>query len=540
METVLIHSAFGLWPMFEYELDIVQRELDAGNHVIFLHCFGNQTDCPANNPKYQQTFKERYCKECRSRVVNGIKWLDTNSGLFEHYEYEHLSEYQETQVNELMSKLENIEKDEKYVKPLVNDIAPEIFEAALSQFISTTRNTTLDLAYHWPHFRSIIRTAIQSHFSANYHINKLEPNKVYIYNGRMARYRPLLRLCQRKKIDLMVYEYPFLGGAIDYSRYVMSKGNYYHDRANFSRQLFEYYIGDATPETKKLDIGAKWYEERLHKSSHPFLKKMKKKQNKGQLPIEWDQQKFNISFFVSSEYEWAQIPEALNQQPYTGQCDFIEHIKNNITDRAQLYIRIHPNLIKDEKKFVARISEFNNDQVVVISPESNVDTYQLAIDSDLIICFGSTVGIESAFLKKPVIVIGASLYSSFQATSNPSTHNDVVKLINNAIQGELSAFPAEQQRYEGACAYAWTMMNYGIKAKYLKRRSYLGGSMIRNGKETNIKANLLIYNYNRLLDAPLKFVAGIRMVLNDPEKRAQFTQNPLSSIKDKIFGELPS
>ena len=31
MKTVLMHTSFGLWPMLEYELDIAQKEMDAGN-----------------------------------------------------------------------------------------------------------------------------------------------------------------------------------------------------------------------------------------------------------------------------------------------------------------------------------------------------------------------------------------------------------------------------------------------------------------------------------------------------------------------------
>ena len=41
-KTIVIHSAFGLWTMFEDELDIAPRELDARNKVVFLFCKGNQ------------------------------------------------------------------------------------------------------------------------------------------------------------------------------------------------------------------------------------------------------------------------------------------------------------------------------------------------------------------------------------------------------------------------------------------------------------------------------------------------------------------
>ena len=44
----MILPAFGVWPVLEYELDIVQRRLDAGDEVVWLMCEGNAPFCPAN------------------------------------------------------------------------------------------------------------------------------------------------------------------------------------------------------------------------------------------------------------------------------------------------------------------------------------------------------------------------------------------------------------------------------------------------------------------------------------------------------------
>ena len=90
MSNIMIHSAYGLWPMLEYELDIMQRELDAGNNVIFLYCRGDQKSCPANKEWANSTPKKRYCIECKSRVEKGIDWL-TNTDLLEVVEYDNIN-----------------------------------------------------------------------------------------------------------------------------------------------------------------------------------------------------------------------------------------------------------------------------------------------------------------------------------------------------------------------------------------------------------------------------------------------------------------
>ena len=81
MKTIIINTAIGLFPMLEYELDIVQKELDKGNKVVF-YCTGGLQQCGANNPKGGH-LKNRYCSECKSRVYDGIKWLNAKSGMLE-------------------------------------------------------------------------------------------------------------------------------------------------------------------------------------------------------------------------------------------------------------------------------------------------------------------------------------------------------------------------------------------------------------------------------------------------------------------------
>ena len=66
--------------MLEYELDIVQRELDEGNRVILLYCLGNQIQCDANNPKPGQPFRRRYCSECRGRVATDFRRVISERG----------------------------------------------------------------------------------------------------------------------------------------------------------------------------------------------------------------------------------------------------------------------------------------------------------------------------------------------------------------------------------------------------------------------------------------------------------------------------
>jgi hypothetical protein len=538
MKTVLIHSAFGLWPMLEYELDIAQKELDIGNKVIFLYCNGGQVECPASTPKVGNKFKKRYCQECRSRVKKGVNWLKQGSGQL-HLESYDITYDDDIKVADILHQVENSYPNEAAIQSITDVNGVDIFESALSTAMSKLRDSSPKLKNNWPLVKSFIDVSLRAYFSASHHLSKWNPDTVYIYNGRISRYRPMLRLVQSKNIKLFVYEYPGKGGDVSYEGYTVVKNNYSHDLLNYSKQSKAIYDSSIIEDKIKLKIGEKWYLERLYGDSHEFQVTMRERQKKDSLPIDWCHNNFNISFFISSEYEWAGIPEVVKTRPYKDQYDCIVKLSKILPKQSKLYIRVHPNLKNDEKILLDRLSSIKHQNVVLIDPLESVDTYKLAEVSDLIICFGSTVGIEAAFMKKPVIVVGVTTYTEFNATIMVTQHDDLVNTVEAAINGDYSDFPSKSQRYEGACAYAWSLINFQTKTKYVERAAYLGGYMVRNGIKTNISPGIYIKIYNRLLDFPVKVFSSFVDVISDNNKLQRFKKRPIESIKNKFFGEMP-
>ena len=117
--------------MLEYELDIVQKELDKGNKVVFLHCTGGLQQCGANNPKGGH-LKNRYCSECKSRVYDGIKWLNAKSGMLEVADSELIFEDQKQSINFILQNIDNLRTDINKLIQFVNIDGVDIYEAAKS------------------------------------------------------------------------------------------------------------------------------------------------------------------------------------------------------------------------------------------------------------------------------------------------------------------------------------------------------------------------------------------------------------------------
>jgi len=539
MDTVLIHTATGLWPMLEYELDIVQRELDRGNRVIFMYCRGNVGVCPANPQRSGQSRKQRYCLECQSRVKSGLKWLEPSDGRLEAVEYDQYTHTEEDSIQLLMDKLDRSDRSVATIKRMVNFEGVDVFEASYSTLMTHIRDSELNLEYHWNSLKQLLRVGISSYYSASSHIAHYVPDRVYIYNGRISRYRPLMRLVQRQEKELFVYEYPVR----DFLHYSLTRGTYPHDIGNASKELKDLFLKTAPDPVIVKNEAETWFlnrsQRKLDGPQKLFLdSKLVHMKDDHSLPV-WDKSVFNIVFFVSSQDELGGIEENVKDLPF-GQVEAIKRIMEEFPE-IHCYVRIHPNLAGVDKRFVDNLSNLEQIKgVTVIAPESPVNSYALVNAADLVLVYASTIGVEAAFQKKPVISIGKSTCGEFMCTATVRTDKDLMRLIHGAMNGDFSGFPSEAKRYEGACAFAWAQLHFGEKPEYLERDSYFGGYMVRNGEKKEIKASGWIQVINRLVDAPPKLVRGIKVFFSDPIKRKEFSAQPLSVIKKGVFSVLPS
>jgi len=129
--------------------------------------------------------------------------------------------------------------------------------------------------------------------------------------------------------------------------------------------------------------------------------------------------------FESSGFEWKSQDEAC--RALAKAADKYGH---------SLVIRNHPHL---RYKSIADMSKWDNlefidDQhnLTLIRSDSVVDSYELINACDLVVVYGSTVGIEAVYWKKPVIVMSDTLYDEIGASIyKPLTIDGLDALIGN-------------------------------------------------------------------------------------------------------------
>jgi hypothetical protein len=124
------------------------------------------------------------------------------------------------------------------------------------------------------------------------------------------------------------------------------------------------------------------------------------------------------ALFTSSTDEVAGDP--LWQGPYGSQSDWVRDVVEWVGGRrdVELVIKVHPNLggnlyigrAAGELGFYERLAATLPANVRMIFPEEPVSAYALADRADLVLTFGSTIGMEMAMLAKPVLLASRAIY----------------------------------------------------------------------------------------------------------------------------------
>jgi hypothetical protein len=100
-------------------------------------------------------------------------------------------------------------------------------------------------------------------------------------------------------------------------------------------------------------------------------------------------------------------------------------------------VRWHPNLTScgpGEREVVDRIIVETGSQATHYAPESPIDSYALLETADVVVTFGSTIGIESTYYGRPSVMLGRCLYQGLGSCYEPATHEEAVALIRQPLK----------------------------------------------------------------------------------------------------------
>lgn len=310
--------------------------------------------------------------------------------------------------------------------------------------------------------------------------SEVQPDLIYVFNGRMSTYAPVVQYCKLKEIDYRVFEF-----TSRYDKYHVLSRAIPHDIVYREKEMRESWLHNADFEAKK-KISNDFFEAQrsgTHLMDGTFAGAHQKKYHSDQYS-----KKEIITFFNSSIDEFASVPGWENYvYLYESEVDAIVDICQYFTDdlKKQFVLRIHPNLKyldNAQTRNLTRLRSLKN--LDIIEATSEISSYDLMSVSNKIITFGSTIGIEACYFGKPSILLGMSFYDNLDVSYKPDSREVLMKLIATPT---LEAKPSENVHIYG---YWW--MTFGNHFRFRDRSIYKASDLDPNAAEVFIGLALKI------------------------------------------------
>jgi hypothetical protein len=411
-----LHFWFGDFPSARtIDMEVVQKNDRRLSSPQVIYCDGVLPACSLNN-----TGNTSICNACIARTKYHHSLLQISTVMVP------LSSLIEDRILLDLKSLDHDCMTPDFLVTLVEPIAG-IGRGALSSTISTTRDKSLTSETARELASKFLKSALLIHSAVTVAIDIYSPKSLVVHNGRLAEYHAVYLTALHNHIDVFTHEVctPYYGW------YLFKNGRihdiqHYHDLIEFSTQ-------SVTAEKMESVASDFFNEKRSRKALH---ENFTKHQTVGHRSYSKDNRK-TVTIFTSSEDEFAAIGPEWDFPLFTTQHEAISWIideLSSVDEKVFVIVRMHPNMIKMHESDLRPYTSLLNKGVEVIWPDSVVDSYAVMDDADVVITFGSTIGLEAVYWDKTVIELGHSLFEHLDVCYKPSTRQEVIQLICNPPQ----------------------------------------------------------------------------------------------------------
>jgi hypothetical protein len=339
----------------------------------------------------------------------------------------------------------------------------DVGAAVVSSLVSIARDPTPDLARWQPLIDRLWRAAMLTYLSTKRALARQRPDRVYVFNGRFAASRAVLRACQAAGTECWIHE-----RGCDQDHFQLFPNHLPHD-IDFMQKRMRAAWQAAENDPRRTTVAASWFTDRVQRVErawHSFVKD----QTPGKLPANWDPRRRNIALFTSSEDEFVSIGECWRNRLYSDQTSALRKIIADLgepDERLHLYVRLHPNLKNVDNETVRAQRQLSGPNCTIIMPEDSLDTYQLLRSCDVAVTFGSSVGIEAIYWDRPSVLLGPCFYRGFQSVYEPQSHTEAMELLRRDL-------PPAPDKTE-ALMYGYWFATHGLPFRYFQATGLFEG-----------------------------------------------------------------
>jgi hypothetical protein len=450
----------------ETDMEIIQTLKTQGHNIKILTCKGS-----LKKSGYISCTGLIKCLQCKSKFKQAMSSLG-----IDHSDIDILPRFKNKQDKFYFSSISDL-KNYKYKNI---DIGLTVASTLISYLREPLPNV-------WK-FKQYINESINNCQSLFDHLSKyLEQSsydQVYLFNGRFAPYRMMMRACQKIKIDFYVHE---RSGVLN--KYLLCQNSSPHDLQ---------FIKSDIEKTPKENLDKTWYQNSLKGISNSWYSFTGHQNIQKDFRADYPNKKI-ISVFISSEDEFEAIA-GWDQKLFKNQNEALHFIgkAKSINNDYVIIIRIHPNLTGLKNAQTQGLKKLNYHNFIIIKPGSKINTYHIINQSDLVITFGSSVGIEAAHMGKPSILLGRAFYEDLQTNIIPKSKEELLQLLTSP---QINFKPNENN----ILRYGHWIRNRGIEFNYFKPTNLSNGTF--QGKK--ITGNQFI----NFVSLTFTFIQGLYFVL---------------------------
>lgn len=439
----LIAESISLKPHLETGGEIALQKKEEGHEIGFAWLGYDLPWSDWGLPKFSQiigcSLKRRVIKFKNVLAEQGVEVLPISSDKLEWMTLSHEWAYK------FFGELKDL-KEYSYQGALLG-------VGVASSLISYTGNSCYDPKSDLGRTRACLASALLVYLRAREVIKDFKPDYVVTFNGRFATARPIIEAAESLGIKVLRHE-----RGHSFSHYEIFSSSIHNFSYIRKRISDAWNHGD---ESNRHDIGHKYFLRRRNGDGIGWYS-FTEKQHQGMAP-DRILNKRRLVYFSSSDDEFAAITDVNDQGPWVDQLsavkDLISIIKSD--SNTELIVRVHPHMLKKSTEDLNRWYELAAIGAEVILPQDPTDSYALLDSADIVLSFGSTMGIEATYWSKPSILLGPSAYRGANVAFEPSSKQELGTLLSQDL---IKKLPPR----DGCLPFGYYHLTYGFKFKYYK------------------------------------------------------------------------
>ncbi len=448
---VLFYDPFTVFiPTFAAALELVEMHHEQGDDVIFLSCHASMPTCIIN-----KWHDPSFCVRCMSAEDRGFSQLNKRP---KTQDFHFLTEEDHKKIATLRTSFKSVEDLKNY--------RVEGFDlgyATTSTVVSMFRDPNLDTQKYASLIQKVLKNAYTVYLSAQNHLRTEKPDRVYMFNGRLASLRGMFRASQQLNVECHLYE-----RGSNKQKYSLYVNHLPHDIKGRTRRVQNSWKNSVETEEERGKLAKSFFIARKQGKPQGWVSFVGEQDPKS-LPEGWQPDKHNITIFNSSEDEFVAIGDQWKMRLFKDQLEGIRFLIKRFEGKNDfhLYLRVHPNLRNVQNQSVQELYQLDSDNFTLIPPESSVSTYQLIESTDKVVTFGSTTGIEATFHGTTSVMLGRSFYEELDVVYAPETRDEALTLLTDK---KLPPKPKVK-----TLPYGYYMKTFGIPYRHYEAETFHKG-----------------------------------------------------------------